>query len=66
MPHASGNNAAVFLDGEDAKPCGYFERLSAGGTVTLPLERQSWGDDASSLVDQFGITWMVNVTQQPR
>ncbi|WP_367038554.1 hypothetical protein [Streptomyces sp. Je 1-332] len=44
---------------------GYFEKLSVGGTVTLPLEKQSWGDEAGSLVDRFGITWMVNISQQP-
>ncbi|MFC6880736.1 MULTISPECIES: VOC family protein [Actinomadura] len=63
MPHTPGNNVAVFLGGDDAALRGYFERLSVGGTVTLPLEKQSWGDEAGSLVDQFGITWMVNITQ---
>lgn len=63
MPHTPGNNVAVFLGGDDAKLRDYFERLSAGGTVTLPLEKQPWGDEAGSLVDQFGITWMVNITQ---
>lgn len=29
MPHTPGNNVAVFLDGDDAKLRGYFERLSA-------------------------------------
>lgn len=66
IPHTPGNNVAVFLDGDDAKLRGYFERLSVGGNVTLPLEKQSWGDDAGSLVDQFGITWMVNITEQAR
>lgn len=64
MPFHAGNNVAVFLDGDDAGLRGHFERLSAGGTVTLPLEKQSWGDVAGSLVDRFGITWMVNITQQ--
>lgn len=62
MPFSSGNNVAVFLDGDDAKLRRYFEGLSVGGTVTLPLEKQSWGDEAGSLVDQFGVTWMVNIT----
>ncbi|GAA2789084.1 VOC family protein [Nonomuraea dietziae] len=64
MPHAPGNNVAVFLGGDDAELRGYFERLSVGGTVTLPLEKQLWGDEAGSLVDQFGITWMVNISQE--
>ncbi|MFI7000402.1 hypothetical protein [Nocardia sp. NPDC050175] len=37
-------------------------QLSVGGTVTLPLEKQAWGDEAGSLVDQFGINWMFNIT----
>ncbi|MFE7313779.1 VOC family protein [Streptomyces sp. NPDC057555] len=61
MPCRPGNNLAVFLGGDDAKLRDYFEKLSAGGTVMLPLEKQSWGDEAGSLVDQFGITWMVNI-----
>ncbi|MFI6088410.1 hypothetical protein [Streptomyces sp. NPDC051218] len=65
MPHTPGNNVAVLLDGGDTKLRGYFEKLSVGGTVTLPLEKQSWGDEAGSLVDRFGVTWMVNISQQP-
>jgi len=64
MPLNPGNNVALYLGGDDAKLRDYFEKLSAGGTVTLPLEKQVWGDEAGSLVDQFGITWMVNITQQ--
>ncbi|RSN51647.1 hypothetical protein DMH01_42315, partial [Amycolatopsis sp. WAC 04182] len=64
MTHTPGNNVAIFLSGDDAQLRGYFERLSVGGTVTLPLEKQSWGDEAGSLVDRFGITWMVDITHQ--
>ncbi|QUQ67091.1 VOC family protein [Kutzneria sp. CA-103260] len=64
VPFRPGNNVALFLGGDDAKLRDYFEKLSAGGTVTLPLERQSWGDEAGSLVDKFGISWMVNITQR--
>lgn len=59
-----GNNVALFLGGDDGKLRDCFEKLSAGGTVTLPLEKQSWGDEAGSLVDKFGITWMVNLAQR--
>ena len=37
-----------------------FESLSAGGQVTMPYERQFWGDDYGQLVDRFGIHWMVD------
>jgi PhnB protein len=39
----------------------WFEGLSAGGTVTMPLEKQFWGDTFGMFTDKFGINWMVNV-----
>ncbi|QFU86750.1 VOC family protein [Amycolatopsis sp. YIM 10] len=63
-PYQAGNNVAVFLGGDNGELRDYFEKLSAGGTVTLPLEQQVWGDEAGSLVDQFGISWMFNITAQ--
>lgn len=63
-PYRQGNNVAVFVGGDDYELRGYFEKLSVGGTVTLPLEEQAWGDEAGSLVDQFGISWMFNITAQ--
>ncbi|WP_280462939.1 VOC family protein [Nocardia carnea] len=62
-PYRPGNNVALFLSGEDDSELRTsFQRLSEGGTVTLPLERQVWGDVAGSVVDRFGITWMVNIS----
>ncbi|TQM02177.1 VOC family protein [Pseudonocardia kunmingensis] len=63
-PYRPGNNVAVFLGGDDGDLREYFEKLSVGGTVTLPLEEQVWGDEAGSLVDRFGISWMFNITAQ--
>jgi PhnB protein len=39
-----------------------FDALSAGGRVTMPYERQFWGDDYGMLTDRFGIHWMVDYT----
>ncbi|MEV4126168.1 VOC family protein [Nocardia sp. NPDC049707] len=63
-PYQPGNNVAVFLGGDDGELRDYFQKLSVGGTVTLPLETQVWGDEAGSLVDRFGISWMFNITAQ--
>ncbi|WP_225726662.1 MULTISPECIES: VOC family protein [unclassified Nocardia] len=63
-PYRPGNNVAVFIDGDDSELHDHFQKLSEGGTVTLPLERQVWGDVAGSLVDRFGITWMINIGAQ--
>jgi PhnB protein len=62
MPHNPGNNITVSLSGEDAAELrGYWEKLSKGGTVSVPLEKQMWGDEFGACTDKFGIPWMVNI-----
>jgi PhnB protein len=64
MEHNPGSNFAVSLSGDDADELrGYWEKLSVGGTVSVPLEKQMWGDEFGMCVDQFGIAWMVNIGQ---
>jgi PhnB protein len=59
-----GNNISVSLSGDDAADLRrYWDKLSGSGTVTIPMEKQMWGDEFGMCIDQFGITWMVNVTQ---
>jgi PhnB protein len=63
VEHDPGNNFAVSLSGEDgAELRGYWEKLSDGGAVTVPLEKQMWGDEFGMCIDRFGITWMVNIS----
>jgi len=61
-----GTNFAVSLSGDDGDDLrGYWEKLSADGTVTVPLEKQMWGDEFGMCIDRFGINWMVNIGQPP-
>ncbi|MEW9518306.1 VOC family protein [Streptomyces tubercidicus] len=63
--HKPGNNFAVSLSGDDSNELrGYWDKLSAGGTVSVPLEKQMWGDVFGMCTDKFGITWMVNISEQ--
>jgi PhnB protein len=65
MEHNPGTNITVSLSGDDADELrGYWEKLSGGGKVLVPLEKQMWGDEFGQCVDQFGIGWMVNIGQQ--
>jgi PhnB protein len=60
-----GNNMAVSLSGDDAEELrGYWQKLSDGGTVSVPLEKQMWGDEFGMCEDRFGTQWMVNIGQQ--
>ena len=60
--HRPGNAMAVSLSGDDAEGLHrYWDGLADGGTVSVPLERQMWGDDFGQCVDRFGVTWMVVV-----
>jgi PhnB protein len=64
MQRNPGDNITVSLSGDDADELrGYWEKLSDGGTVTMPLEKQMWGDEFGMCVDRFGVPWMVNIGQ---
>ena len=64
MEHNPGSNVAISLSGDDGDELrGYWEKLSSGGTVSVPLEKQMWGDEFGMCEDQFGIAWMVNIGQ---
>ena len=55
----------VSISGDDAdKLRGYWEQLSAGGSVRMPLEKQAWGDEFGMCVDQFGVPWMIDIGDQ--
>ncbi|MFF8319668.1 VOC family protein [Streptomyces bobili] len=59
-----GDNISVSLSGDDAAALrGYWEKLSAGGSVSVPLEKQMWGDMFGMCTDRFGIPWMVNISE---
>jgi PhnB protein len=62
MTHNPGDNITVSLSGDDAETLrGYWEKLSEGGAVGVPLEKQMWGDEFGQCTDKFGIPWMVNI-----
>jgi PhnB protein len=62
MDHTPGNNHSVSLSGEDeAELRGYWDKLSDGGTVTVPLEKAPWGDTFGMCTDRYGVAWLVNI-----
>ena len=66
MDLTPGTNFAVSLSGEDEGELrGYWEKLSAGGAVAMPLEKAPWGDTFGMCADKFGVSWMVNIAGAP-
>jgi len=63
--HTGANNISLSLTGEDeAELSGYFEKLSAGGSVSVPLAKAPWGDTFGMFTDKFGVDWLVNISGQ--
>ena len=65
MEYRVGTNFSMSLSGDnEAELRSYFEKLSASGNITMPLEKAPWGDTFGMLTDKFGVAWLVNITSQ--
>jgi PhnB protein len=57
----AGSNFSISINTESEEEARrLFNGLSAGGTVTMPLDKTFWGALFGMFVDKFGIQWMVN------
>jgi PhnB protein len=63
MPLSSTHsNISLSLSGSDeGKLRKIFEGLGQDGKVSMPLEKQFWGDVFGMVDDKFGTHWMVNI-----
>jgi PhnB protein len=41
----------------------YFDKLSSGGNIKMPLHQTFWGGTYGELTDKFGINWMFNYSK---
>ncbi|WP_400079579.1 VOC family protein [Winogradskyella sp. R77965] len=61
MPLNKGNNFHVSISADDeAQGYAIFSGLMEGGKVTMPFEAVFWGGKFGSVIDKFGIQWMVS------
>ncbi len=64
MEHQPIAGFSISLSGDDGDQLrGYFDKLAASGTTTMPLQKQVWGDEFGMCVDGFGVSWLVNIGQ---
>jgi len=60
--YTPGDNFSVSLSGDDeAELRRFWEGLSEGGTVAMPLTPSPWGDTFGMCADKFGVSWLVNI-----
>lgn len=59
--YTKGNNIALALNCDsETEIFSLFDKLSKSGRVSAPLKEEFWGAIFGTLVDQFGIKWMLN------
>ena len=63
MEYLAGTNFGISLSGDnEAELSTYYQKLSEGGVVTMPLTKATWGDTFGMCTDRFGISWLVNIS----
>jgi PhnB protein len=64
---SQGNNFSISLNTDSREEADLlFNGLSAGGKVTMPMQKTFWGDYFGMFADKFGINWMISFpTEQP-
>ena len=60
-PLTMGNNHYISIHPDSKEEADrLFSALSVGGEVEMPMADQFWGDYFGSLIDKFGVCWMIN------
>ncbi|MGB3304789.1 MAG: VOC family protein [Thermomicrobiales bacterium] len=60
-----GNNVYISLGPDSREEADrLFAALSEGGKVEMPMQDMFWGDYYGSLVDKYGVQWMINYSTQ--
>jgi PhnB protein len=61
-----GHNISISINTDSiAEADKLFNGLSAGGNVTMPMNKTFWGAYFGIFTDKFGIDWMVNFDEVP-
>ncbi|MFM2369697.1 MAG: hypothetical protein RL619_2007 [Bacteroidota bacterium] len=64
---AFGQNVSLSINAKSKEEADkLFNGLSAGGTVTLPMNQTFWGAYFGMFSDKFGVNWMVNFDENEK
>jgi PhnB protein len=61
MPIQKGNayHVSILADNPE-QGAAFFDKLSQKGQITMPYQEVFWGGNFGSLIDAFGIQWMIS------
>lgn len=60
-PTVVGNNFSISINSDTKEDADrFFNRLSEGGQVIMPMSATFWGAYFGMFTDKYGINWMVN------
>ncbi len=63
--YKQGNNFSISVNADSKDEADrIFNGLSAGGQVTMPMNKTFWGDYFGMCADKFGINWMMSFNEQ--
>ncbi len=64
-PRTAGSNFAISVSPPDRDAADrIFARITAGGSVDMPMQDAFWGSYFGSGRDRFGVEWMINLNTQ--
>lgn len=65
MPYQKGNNVSITLvyDNLDETKR-VFEKLAAGGTVSMELQETFWSPLYGNLTDKYGVEWQLSTSDE--
>lgn len=64
-PYEAPAGFSLSLSGdEEDELTEWWEALSEGGTITMPLAEPEWGGLFGMLTDRFGVRWMVSIVDE--
>ena len=62
----TGDNISLSVDFSDVNEMKEkFDKLGAGGEITMPVQDTFWGATFGMLTDKYGIHWMFNCDKKP-
>jgi len=62
-----GNNITLSITAESKEEADdFFNKLSEGGKVTMPMDMTFWGSYFGMCSDKFNINWMISFGEAPK